>query len=573
MLVSCRATCELIEAVERLGIAPSAFLDPLGLDRAQLTDPSGTMEWSTLVKVIQQISVYLGGDAGRLRAVGRSMNYVPAFAPLQSLARSIVSLEQLYRVTEQWVIPAHFPHVRLFMKLASRERLMIHMAIPEPHAPCEPFFHLATGAAAETPVLIGMVPAEILDARVTPRSLDLVLGLPQQRSLVGATVRRLRSLLSSHRTNLIILEQQRKALAEGLESVQRAGDELQTLLDRQPGMVVIHAEGEIVFVNRALVKALDWDEAAQLVGRRFVEIADPRSTNLFEPSRPTAEQHSLELRQGWLRKRDGSSLLVEATAAQEVIYRGEASRLTVATDIVERERMRQQLAAADRLSTLGLLAAGVAHEINNPLAYVLNNVEFARKHLNPRGPDEPAVGALTVALEGVDRIRTIVRELLLLARADDATIGPTEVQPVVESTLALARVEIDRTTKLVLDLSPAPQVRASAARLAQIVLNLLFNALEAMRPRDPAENELTIRIGDSMKGHAFLEVSDNGPGIAPSDAPRVFEPFFTTKPAGHGTGLGLAITQRLVIELNGEIEFTSTPGQGTTFRVLLPALE
>jgi PAS domain S-box-containing protein len=391
----------------------------------------------------------------------------------------------------------------------------------------------------------------------------LVIALPEQRSTLSRWTRRARSLVAA-RSDTVILEEQRNALAQGLEAVKLAGDELQTLLDRQPGMVVIHARDEIVFVNHTLLRSLGWRDATELVGRRVEAIADPRSTELFEAST------ELDARQGWLRRRDGSDVLVEATAAQDVVYRGVPSLLTVATDITERERLRQQLAAADRLTTLALLAAGVAHEVNNPLGYVLNNVEMARRGLEPLGDAATeSREALGVALEGVDRIRTIVRDLLLLARADVAMVGPTEIGPIVESTLALARVEIDRAARLEIELGATPVVRASAARLAQIVLNLVLNALEAMKDRDPATNVLSVRTGETPDGHAFLEVADNGCGIDPTDERRIFEPFFTTKPAGQGTGLGLAITQRLVVELGGEISFKTTPDVGTTFTVRL----
>ena len=139
----------------------------------------------------------------------------------------------------------------------------------------------------------------------------------------------------------------------------------------------------------------------------------------------------------------------------------------------------------------------------------------------------------------------------------------------VESTLSLAAGEIERTAKLELELGDAPLVIASVPRLAQVVLNLLLNAIEAMRSSKRATNVLTVRLARSERQRVSLEISDTGVGITDDDLPRIFEPFFTTKPAGKGTGLGLSITQRVVVELGGEIEVTSIPERGTTFRVLL----
>jgi signal transduction histidine kinase len=176
-----------------------------------------------------------------------------------------------------------------------------------------------------------------------------------------------------------------------------------------------------------------------------------------------------------------------------------------------------------------------------------------------------------VALEGVDRIRTIVRDLLLLSRGVAGPLDVVDVGAVARSTLALAAREIERNARLVEELGPAPPVKATEPRIAQLLLNLVGNALEAMRDTPRHANELRVIVGRAADGRALIEVSDTGRGIPEDDLSRVFEPFFTTKPAGEGTGLGLSITQRLVLEIGGEIAVTSKVGEGTTFRVLLPA--
>ena len=218
---------------------------------------------------------------------------------------------------------------------------------------------------------------------------------------------------------------------------------------------------------------------------------------------------------------------------------------------------------------MGLLAAGVAHEVNNPLAYVLNNIEIARRELRPLGAEvEASRAALTIALEGVDRIRTIIRELLALSRVSDDPIEALDVTHVVESTLALATPNISDRATLVCELEPTPRVQGTASRVGQVLLNLVANALEAMPPGSRARNTLRVRVGPSRAGGAVMEVSDTGVGISKDAyAARVFEPFFTTKSQGQGTGLGLAISYRLVAEMEGVLTFESTEGVGTTFRL------
>jgi signal transduction histidine kinase len=236
--------------------------------------------------------------------------------------------------------------------------------------------------------------------------------------------------------------------------------------------------------------------------------------------------------------------------------------------------MQQQLLIADRMASIGMLAAGVAHEVNNPLAYVLNNIEIAIKGLAPLGEAaSQSREVLGVALEGVDRIRTIVRDLLAFSRVDDAAIGPISVLDVVESTLALAGKDIAERAVLTFEHEPVVPVAGSVARLGQVLLNLITNALESMRSNVRADNSIHVVVRPSGAGGAVIEVTDNGVGIPVEHAARIFDPFFTTKPMGKGTGLGLAISQRLVAEMHGHLTFESAPLRGSTFRVTLATWE
>ena len=149
-----------------------------------------------------------------------------------------------------------------------------------------------------------------------------------------------------------------------------------------------------------------------------------------------------------LLRRDGDVVFVEVSPTQTVSFGGQPARLVVGRDVTERIRLRQQLLTADRMASIGMLAAGVAHEVNNPLAYVLNNIEIATKELARQGESTRTTrDALGIALEGVDRIRTIVRGLLELSRVDDAPVGPVDVRAIVESTVALAAHEISERAR------------------------------------------------------------------------------------------------------------------------------
>lgn len=237
--------------------------------------------------------------------------------------------------------------------------------------------------------------------------------------------------------------------------------------------------------------------------------------------------------------------------------------------------VEQQRVLQERLASIGRLAAGVAHEINTPLASIIANLTVLAEELAQLGvvPDQhhfdQAQEALGDARQAAERVRVIVRDLKSFSRSDSESIGPVDVRRVVEATINMVWNEIRHRARLVKDFRPAPSVRANDARLGQVVLNLLLNAAQAIPEGNAAENE--IRIVTGVEGNrVLLEIRDTGAGIREEILGRVFEPFFTTKPIGVGTGLGLSITHGIVTSLGGSITVESEPGKGTTFRVLLP---
>lgn len=244
----------------------------------------------------------------------------------------------------------------------------------------------------------------------------------------------------------------------------------------------------------------------------------------------------------------------------------------------ERRRMQQQLLLADRLSSVGMLAAGIAHEINNPLAYVLGNVDFAMERLaSGRSLDgaelAEVVQALGQAREGSARIGHITRDLKVFCRSDaEPTAGPVNVRRVMESSISMAWNQIRHRAQLTRRFERVPVVNGDEHRLGQVFLNLLVNAAQAFPEDRMADNEIVvaIRVED---GKVLIEVEDNGNGMSPEQLSRAFEPFYTTKPAGVGSGIGLSICRSIVTDMGGEIGCQSLRGSGTTFRVELPAQE
>ena len=278
------------------------------------------------------------------------------------------------------------------------------------------------------------------------------------------------------------------------------------------------------------------------------------------------------------------------------VYRGVvASKHVDGGALVEGERKgtEAQLLWADRMASMGMLAAAVVHELNNPLGVAMANLGFALEELGAleaqlatgdgEGPIEMAArlararahtrtiaDALREARQGGDRARLVVRDLRTFSRADDERREIVDVRRVVESSINLAYSEIRHRARLVKDYGPIPLVCGNEGRLGQLFLNLLLNAAQAIREGDVEHHCIRVVTRTDELGRCVVEVSDTGDGIAPEHLAHVFEPFFTTKQRT-STGLGLSICQSVVATLGGEIAVESGPGRGSTFRVSLPA--
>ncbi|HEY5921112.1 MAG TPA: ATP-binding protein [Kofleriaceae bacterium] len=234
-----------------------------------------------------------------------------------------------------------------------------------------------------------------------------------------------------------------------------------------------------------------------------------------------------------------------------------------------------KLAQTERLAALGTLAAGLAHEINNPLTYLLLELQQASRLLPSATSDaNRAVMAqlgklLHDALEGAERIRGITTAIRAFSRPDDIRLRLVDVRAPLDAAVKLANNEIRRRARLSTHYPDPLIVMANEGQLGQVFLNLLTNAAQAIPEGDVDAHE--IRVQSAIEGDTVIvEITDTGSGIPPHLIGRVFEPFFSTKPVGQGTGLGLSISHSIIAGFGGRIAVFSETGRGTSFRVLLP---
>jgi signal transduction histidine kinase len=336
-------------------------------------------------------------------------------------------------------------------------------------------------------------------------------------------------------------------------------------------MLIVDPAGAVLDANPAAI-ALFGARRAELLGRNVADISGtPAPPQLFERGKRSGE---------WRFALPGCpARCVEYSAIPGILP---DRSLLVLRDVTEHRQLQTRLALADRMVSVGTLAAGVAHELNNPLAYVNANLAFVSERLarvatlvsRASAADAGVIAqvdeAIRDARDGAERMRVIIRDLKTFSRPDDETVRAVDLAAVLESCIAMAWNEIRHRARLERRLAPVPPVVGGEARLAQVFLNLLVNAAQAIPEGNAAEQVITVATRIAADGRVAVEVTDTGSGIAPEHLPRIFDPFFTTKPPGVGTGLGLSICHSIVAALGGEIEVESAPRRGATFRVLLP---
>ena len=339
------------------------------------------------------------------------------------------------------------------------------------------------------------------------------------------------------------------------------------------GVIVADESGEIIHSNKAASAILGREPgsmtADELARGHRLHGAD-QVTPAELPLARAMRGESLDGVELVLRRDDGDDAWLSLNARPLVDDLGHShGGVMVFRDVTREKAARTQLMVSDRMASIGVLAAGVAHEINNPLAAVVANLELVSRDLGER--DSALRDEVADAREAADRVRQIVRDLKIFSRAEDDRAEAVDVRAVLDSSARMAWNEIRHRARLVKDYAELPPVSANESRLGQVFLNLIVNAAQAIAEGHADENEIRLTARQLGPDKIAIEIADTGVGMPPEIQARLFTPFFTTKPAGVGTGLGLAICKRLVEAMGGEIGVESEPGRGTVFRVVLPA--
>jgi len=367
-------------------------------------------------------------------------------------------------------------------------------------------------------------------------------------------------------------------------ALQRSESRFRELIEQMPDGIVVHRDGRFQYVNPALVEMLHYPGAEDLLHRPVLDTLhdddrEATASGIRDMLRTGEPAPRRELR---LVRYDGSFVVTEVMSLP-IPFDGGRAILALIRDVTERTEMQAQLLQSDRMASMGLLAAGVAHEVFNPLAYITVNLDYARDELKSRattGEDEASQArdaelsdALEEARQGVDRVRTIVQDLKSFSKPTSGVRSLVDVERVLQAALNIAGAEVRQKARLVTRYERVGRVLADEARLGQVFLNLVLNAAQAFAHSDPREQQIEVVTTTDAHGATVVEVRDNGPGISPAVRARIFEPFFTTKETTGGTGLGLFISQGIIEEMGGVLSLDSVLGAGAVFRVSFPLVE
>jgi PAS domain S-box-containing protein len=348
-----------------------------------------------------------------------------------------------------------------------------------------------------------------------------------------------------------------------------ANEILATLSD---GVALVRLDGRIHSANQGMGRLLGTHHRA-LEGRALAELVD---AELPEPLRELSERECALLPEG----RDPVPTSIRSSLVRDK-QQNPIGFVLVARDLREIASLRSRLVTSDRLACVGQLAAGIAHEINNPVTYVRANLGALRSGLDTIGSKLPGPAARELAdeldegrelieesLDGVDRVIAIVRDVKSFSHAGGSEIEVVEIPPLIESVLRVAAPQMSHGGKVICEIADVPPVRGAAHQLQQVFLNLVINAFQAVS----GDESIRVVVAHA-DGQVVVEIHDEGCGIPPDRIERIFDPFYTTKPVGEGTGLGLSISYQLIQSHHGDLTVDSTPGQGSCFRVILPAAE
>ncbi len=560
--VSHKSVLFLRDACEREGVAFDEIaqgLNGLGSFDAK----AGRVDWDVFATLLDRFAARVGMRAVE-EAGARTAD--DAFAEsIRVIAGAFASSRVLYRAIVRWFAPAAIENLLASYEDLPDGRARIIVEVPPPHRPSLAFFHLTLGSYRAAPRLLGQRDA-IVEMRLEVARAIYTISPPPDLTLLARVRRAVKAALGARRA-IVELSEQQDLLRASYQALLDSRRDFRVVIDSVPNGVMIHRAGVILYANPSWSTTLGFDP----VGRRVSDLVVASARDGFEALIVAGAARDDARPEIEFRCADGHVVTLEVYPAKDVDFDGSPSSVLVAHDVTEKKELHAKAALAERMASIGTIAASVAHEINNPLTYVTDNLRSLREALSSATSTVAREDLAQMAAEaagGAERVEVIVRDLKTFSRVEADVLGPLDICATLESTARIAASEIRQRARLVFEFEAVPLVVGNASRLSQVFLNLLINAAHAIPEGHVEDNEIRV-AARADGGRVAIEVRDTGTGIAPENLARIFEPFFTTKQLGVGTGLGLTVCHTIVTAMGGTIVVESVLGKGTTVRVLL----
>lgn len=491
-----------------------------------------------------------------------------------SLINTTLSVRLAYWIAAKWFGPSQFRVIKCLFEdlgpLVIRETL----EIPPQLDPCPQVFKIFEGSLTVMPEFLFQLPGSRVDAVFEPRKAIYTIQFPKKNSLGLRFISGIRNL-TQKKMLFTELSNAQTALSEQTNTLVQERSEFKNLFANFPDGIIIFRDNKILFTNEKMALSLGQTNPKNLMNQSLLPFISSLSTDLrayvTDEKKTTDRLPKSSLEVVFLTK-DGQNKFESECTWMPITFDGVSATVLIARDITERKQDQNRAIAADRLKSMGLLAAGVGHEINNPLCFVMMKMELLEDKLLQYKLDGLSTDLSEIS-DGLKRIQTIVQDLKLLSREDMVEkLLPTDVNEAIRSALSLANHQVKHRAQLELHLGEVPQIAGNQAQLSQVLLNLVLNSVQAIPPNRVAENKIIIET-THQSSQVQIVVADTGCGIEDKFKKIVFKPFFTTKSPGEGTGLGLSICHSIIERFGGSIRFTSEVEQGTRFTITLPALK
>ncbi len=563
-----RAFGPLLHVADELGLEEAPLVEGLSFTHDELRRSwYARIPWSEYVTYCARFEELAGSEV--IDEMGHYLSGIPSFQIFWRIAGRLASPGWYYRLSKHWFGPTMFPAVDLekYEKIGPRA-LRVVLRVPDHLPDCPQFFRISADFDRQGPRILGMSPATV-HLKLEPRRGTYTIVYPPSPGLLPRLKRAVSAALSSD-TLMEEYVNQHQTMLQSFEAAQRSESSFRHLLDGSPQAMMVFNQSQIRYVNQAMADLLGIDAPQLLVGRPPNDVcSDPMS--LIEQARNPDDDGTPRQCMFF---GDGNRQFPGEVNTISVHFNGEGVYVSIVRDVSTRNETLTRAMELDRIISMGMLAAGVSHEINNPLSFIHTNLQFLHDLFEEgefdEGDVEEARKALGSSLQGMEKIQRIVYDLNSFARAPESKLGHVDVNTALQPALRWIEPELRRRATLRCSLDDDVSAWSDADRLNQIVLNLLLNAAHAIEPGHPDDNSVQVSTF-TRNGHTVVEVRDTGCGVTEEIRHKIFDPFFTTKPAGQGTGLGLFLTKKIADQLHAELELDSEPDRGTTVRLTLPA--